>query len=231
MSRTSDPSSPIVVAHGIGVRTSAGSVFESVGFEAPAGSLTCVAGPGGSGRTSLLLALTGRMRITEGFASVAGHRLPGQERLVRRITGLGVVRGVNSLDPALSLDDHVRTEALLAGRRLDRRQRLAVLDATGVMALPGTRLRDASADDVLRAGIALALIRRPRLVAVDDVDRDLTAAEQRAVWRLLADLAGDGLTVVASAMDTTAVPAEVAVVRLGAAELPVAVEVTADAVA
>ncbi len=48
------------------------------GTAAP-GSLVALAGPSGTGRTCLLLALTGRMRIKEGHADVGGLRLPLQD--------------------------------------------------------------------------------------------------------------------------------------------------------
>ncbi|TVT23945.1 ABC transporter ATP-binding protein, partial [Amycolatopsis rhizosphaerae] len=53
-----------VTARGLGVRGPRGPVFENVDLEVPAGGFLVVHGPGGSGRTSLLLALSGRLRLT-----------------------------------------------------------------------------------------------------------------------------------------------------------------------
>ena len=224
MEGTFDHPSPIVVARGIGVHAPGGDVFAGVDLEVQAGSITCVVGPDGSGRSSLLLALAGRMRITDGSAVVAGHRLPGHERAVRRVAGLGIVRGVNDLDPALSLDDHVRIENLLAGRRMSRSARRKALDAAGVDADPSTRLRDANADDALRTGLALAMLREPLLLLVDDVDHDLTVVQQRSVWRLLDGIADAGTAVVAMVTDAAFVPAAIALVRLGTGARLVAME-------
>ncbi|CAM5357046.1 hypothetical protein SNARM312S_04037 [Streptomyces narbonensis] len=48
-----------------------------------------IEGPSGSGRTCLLLALTGRMKAAEGHAEVGGVRLPGKLGAVRRFSALG----------------------------------------------------------------------------------------------------------------------------------------------
>ncbi|NEE44191.1 ABC transporter ATP-binding protein, partial [Streptomyces sp. SID8455] len=47
-------------AEDFGLKGPRGWVFRHVGFSAPPGSLVAIEGPSGSGRTCLLLALTGR---------------------------------------------------------------------------------------------------------------------------------------------------------------------------
>src|SRR5579884_3737389 len=96
-----------VEAEGFGLRGPRGWVFRDVTFRAPAGSLIAVTGPSGSGRTCLLLALTGRMRATHGHADVAGVRLPGHLAPIRRISALGPVDGVAELDGALTVAEHL----------------------------------------------------------------------------------------------------------------------------
>src|SRR6476660_5084345 len=66
---------PVLVASGLGVQGNAGWIFRDVDLRLPAGSLTAVVGPAGCGRSSLLLALAGRMRPTAGSLSVLGHNL------------------------------------------------------------------------------------------------------------------------------------------------------------
>ncbi|CAM5381015.1 hypothetical protein SRIMM317S_02567 [Streptomyces rimosus subsp. rimosus] len=55
-----------VNARGIGVKGPRGWAFRDVHITAGPGSLIAVEGPSGSGRTCLLLALTGRMTLAEG---------------------------------------------------------------------------------------------------------------------------------------------------------------------
>ncbi|SER34895.1 ATP-binding cassette domain-containing protein [Streptomyces qinglanensis] len=213
-----------------------GPVFDRVGFIAGAGSLIAVTGPSGSGRTCLLLALTGRMKAGRGHAEVAGHPLPKRLAAVRRITALGPVPGVNDLDPALTVTEQLRERVLLQRRfgsplrallrsRRERaaasRERLeAALDAAGLDldALPRggrTAVRDLGRLEELRLSMALALLGEPRLVAVDDVDLKLSEAERAAAWELLRAVADSGTTVLAVCSEPP--PEGAVVVRTGAA--------------
>ncbi|MFH8486227.1 ATP-binding cassette domain-containing protein [Streptomyces longisporoflavus] len=207
-----------VTARGFGLKGPRGWAFREVGVEAAAGSLIAIEGPSGSGRTCLLLALTGRMRPTEGEARVGDFALPKQLAAVRRISALGPVPGVTDLDPALTVEEHLRERALLqrrfggslrtllkprAERAAEARLRIdAALDAAGLdtESLPKgrrTSVRDLERLEVLRLSVALALIGRPLLLGVDDVDLKLSDAERDEAWALLRSLTESGITVVA----------------------------------
>lgn len=195
-----------------------GPVFDGVGCTAGAGSLIAVTGPSGSGRTCLLLALTGRMKAGRGHAEVAGHPLPRRMAAVRRISALGPVPGVNDLDPALTVTEQLRERVLLRRRfgsplrallqrRRERaaasRAELAQALATAGLdldALPKggrTAVRDLERLEELRLSVALALLGGPRLLAVDDVDLKLSGSEREAAWALLRAVADTGITVLA----------------------------------
>ncbi|MFF2505359.1 ATP-binding cassette domain-containing protein [Streptomyces sp. NPDC058067] len=212
------PGGVAVGAEGFGLEGPRGWAFRGVDIDAGPGELVAIEGPSGSGRTCLLLALTGRMRPTEGTASVGGLRLPKQLSAVRRISALAHVPGVTDLDPALTVGEHLRERALLQ-RRFDgsvrallrpRAERTAAsrlrIDSAlaaaglGLEALPKgsrTAVRDLERTEALRLSVALALIGRPRLLGVDDTDLKLSDAERTEVWDLLRSVAASGTTVVA----------------------------------
>ncbi|SEQ45176.1 ABC transporter [Streptomyces sp. yr375] len=207
-----------VTADGFGLRGPRGWAFRGIGVDAEPGSLIAIEGPSGSGRTSLLLALTGRMKATEGTATVGGAGLPKRPAAVRRVAALAHVTGVTDLDPALTVGEHLRERALLqrrfggsvrellrprAERAAESGLRIsAALDAAGLdrEALPKgsrTAVRDLERLEALRLSVALALIGRPGLLGVDDVDLKLSGAEREAAWALLRSLAEAGTTVLA----------------------------------
>ncbi|MFD5505208.1 ATP-binding cassette domain-containing protein [Streptomyces sp. NPDC127061] len=212
------PHGASVTAENLGLKGPRGWAFRGLGVDAGPGSLVAIEGPSGSGRTCLLLALTGRMRPTEGQAKVGGLRLPRKMAAVRRIAALGPVPGVSELDPAFTVAEHLRERALLQ-RRFDgslrallrpRAERIATargridaaLDAAGLdpATLPKgerTSVRDLERLESLRLSIALALISGPRLLAVDDTDLKLSDAERAEAWELLRSVAADGTTVLA----------------------------------
>ncbi|CDR11297.1 ATP-binding cassette domain-containing protein [Streptomyces iranensis] len=207
-----------VTAEGLGVRGSHGWAFRGADVAADPGALIAIEGPSGSGRTSLLLTLTGRMRPTEGHGGVGGFRVPQQMARIRRISALAHVPGVTELDPVLTVAEHLRERALLRRRFADsprgllrpRRERAAAsraaIDAALMAAgldldtLPKgsrTAVRDLERLEALRLSIALALIARPRLLAVDDADLKLSDDDRERAWALLREIAGDGTTVLA----------------------------------
>ncbi|MET7715908.1 ATP-binding cassette domain-containing protein [Streptomyces sp. NPDC005407] len=212
------PHGAAVTAEDLGLKGPRGWAFRSVSVKAEPGSLIAIEGPSGSGRTCLLLALTGRMRPTEGSAEVGGLPLPRKMAAVRRISALGPVPGVSELDPALTIAEHLRERALLQ-RRFDgslrallrpRAERIAAarsridtaLEAAGldVAALPKqerTSVRDLERLEALRLYVALALIGRPGLLAVDDTDLKLSDVDRTEAWQLLRSVAEAGTTVLA----------------------------------
>ncbi|MFD3455952.1 ATP-binding cassette domain-containing protein [Streptomyces sp. NPDC058691] len=208
----------MITAEGFGLKGPRGWVFRDVTFSAPTGSLIAVEGASGSGRTCLLLALTGRMRAGEGHAEVAGHRLPRQLAAVRRVAALGLVDGVSELDPALTVGEHLDERVLLQRRFGDslrelmrpravretagRRRVTEALDAAGLdpATLPKaerTAARDLERLEALRLGTALALLGRPEVLAVDDADHKLGPAEREQAWAMLRGIAAGGTTVLA----------------------------------
>ncbi|MEV5917517.1 ATP-binding cassette domain-containing protein [Streptomyces pseudogriseolus] len=235
-----DPSGLAVVADGLGLKGPRGWAFRDVSADAAPGALIAVTGPSGTGRTCLLLALTGRMRPTEGRAVVGGLELPRRMAAVRRRSTLAHVAGVTDLDPALTVAEHLREQELLsrrfggargalpgprrlirprAERREERRRRVDEALAAaglGLGALPKggrTAVRDLERVEALRLSLALALLGRPRLLGIDDADLKLSAAEREEVWTLLRCVSGTGVTVLAVCSEP---PDGAVVVRTGA---------------
>lgn len=207
-----------VVAEDFGLKGPRGWAFRGVGFDAEPGSIVAVEGPSGSGRTCLLLALTGRMKPGEGHAMVGSLRLPKRMAAVRRISALAHVPGVTDLDPALTVGEHVRERALLQRRfdgslrgllrprteraaesrlRIDTALTAAGLDPESLPKGSRTAVRDLDRLEALRLSLALALMGRPRLLGVDDTDLKLSDDERAEMWALLRSLTESGITVVA----------------------------------
>lgn len=207
-----------VTAEGFGLRGPRGWAFRGIDLTAEPGALIAVEGPSGSGRTSLLLALTGRMKATEGTATVGEARLPKQLSAVRRFSAPANVAGVTDLEPALTVGEHLRERELLQHRfgdsvrallrpraertaearlRIDTALTAAGLDLESLPKGARTAVRDLERLEVLRLSVALALIGRPRLLAVDDLDLKLSDTERTEAWELLRSLAESGTTVLA----------------------------------
>ncbi|MFE5624022.1 ATP-binding cassette domain-containing protein [Streptomyces virginiae] len=227
------PHGAAVKAENFGLKGPRGWAFRGIGLDAAPGSLIAVEGPSGSGRTCLLLALTGRMKPSEGHAEIGRHRLPKKMAAVRRIAALGPVPGVNDLDQSLTVAEQLREGALLqrhygapirsllrprAERRAAASARIeAALEAAGLdlATLPKaerTTVRDLERLESVRLSVAIALLGSPRLLALDDLDLKLSDTERTEVWALLRSIAARGTTVLAVCSEA---PADAVVLRTG----------------
>ena len=191
-----------VYAEGVTLTTGEGPVYTGIDFTARPGTLTVFQADSGGGRSALLLTLTGRMKPTEGTLHVDGYTLPGEARKVRRISSLGLMNGVNVLDDRLRVREHLSEARLLRVRPAAKVVDDQAMEAVGLADLDRTALvKELSAMQRRRLGIALGLVSEPRLLAVDNVEAGLSTEHQADMWRSLKDLASEGLTVIATCAD------------------------------
>lgn len=190
-----------ITAEGLGVDGARGAVFAGVSLHAEAGALVAVVGPGGSGRTSLLLTLAGRMRPAHGSATVGGEPLPRRAGAVRRLVRVARATGAVELQERWTVQESIDLQEVLRGHRIDAREAAAVLDLCGVTTAGDARIEQLDPRQLTRLAIALAWFERPPAVVLDDLDRGTAAAGQRELWQLLKALGEQGTTVVASSAD------------------------------
>ena len=190
-----------IAAERLGVDGARGAVFAGVDLHAPPGGLVAVAGPGGSGRTSLLLTLAGRMRHHHGSARVDRHPLPAEAAAARRLVTVARATGAVELQERWRVQEAIDLQEALRGRRVDAREAAATLDACGVTARGEQRIEALSAAQRTRLALALAWLEAPPAVVVDDLDRGVDGPAERELWQLLRTLAARGTTVVASTTD------------------------------
>ncbi|MBO2450951.1 ATP-binding cassette domain-containing protein [Actinomadura barringtoniae] len=222
--RTSpEPSGVAVEADGLTLRGSLGWVYRDVSLVAAPGRLTALAGPAGSGRTCLLLTLTGRMKPTGGEARVGDHRLPRQAHAVQRISAISSPEGLNPPEPALTvrqqLNEFLHLHAGVSWVRRSRRGEAMgiALERVGLELPLDRHVSELDAVDQQLLGIALALMGEPSLLAVDDVGARLPPARQRVVWERLREVADSGVTVIATCVDPDPATDLADLVRLPAA--------------
>jgi ABC-2 type transport system ATP-binding protein len=208
-----------IQARDLELHTRRGEVYPPTSFDIEPGTVTAVLGPARSGRTALLLTISGRMRPTGGRATTAGHDVVREARKARSSVGLGVFGGLNDLDEPLTPEQHLAERRLmLRGRgRLDASALLRRVGLAGLGRRPVSRL---TTEQCVRLGIALALIGEPPVIAIDDLDRDLEPDRQAAVIATLREIACEGTTVVFTCIDARTASLADATVTLPAAPDP-----------
>lgn len=213
-----------VRAHQLQLDGRRGRIFGPIDLAIPAGSLNLVTGPAGSGKTSLLLTLVGRMKPNRGSdLEVLGRRLPAHARGVQHRSSAVGIHGLDDLDEEVTVAATVRErQAWLAPwYRLVRTP-----DDAGVAEVcapvfgdsPAPRARqfvhELDEADNLMLRIALAMLSRPQLLVVDDIDSLHDTDGRRRVWEALHGLADAGTTVIVAATSAGELS------RLGWAVLP-----------
>jgi ABC-type multidrug transport system ATPase subunit len=180
MTESPAPPPPLIAADGLGLRTRSGWVFRDVDLAAPAGSVTAVVGPAGSGRSMVLLTLAGRARPSAGTLTVAGESARAR---IRHVVAVARVTAGAEPEPELRVADHVREAAVLThGGHWAR-------ELVGSSVDSSTLARDLPADESVLSSVALALAGRPAALVVDDVDLRATAAQRQRIWRALGAVA------------------------------------------
>ncbi len=174
----------VLSATGAGVRHHRRWLLRDLDLVIEAGEAVAVAGPPGSGRTSTLLALARRLRLSVGTVSLSGT------------AALGHVAGVNDPEPVFTVREHVRERLALLGRS---RREAATVDLHGLD--PESQGRDLTPYQKQVLGLILARLAKPALIALDGVDSGLDAGEQAALWALLGELTAEGVAVLVTARE------------------------------
>lgn len=178
---------PVLTATGAGVRQHRRWLFRDLDVSAEAGELLAVVGVPGSGRTTVLLALAQRFKLSAGRVELTGR------------AALGYVPDVEQPEPVFSVAEHVKERLALLGRsgREAGGVGLYGLDPT----LKGWQLTPYQRHLL---GLALARLAQPAVIVLDGVDEGLNAAERDRLWQILGELTADGVVVVVTARELEA---------------------------
>lgn len=191
------------------MRGARGWAFRDVDLTVHPRDLVAVTGPAGSGRSSLLLAIAGRLRPTTGRLEIAGTVLDGERgtrRQLRRIRDSVAIARLSShigLDANLSVEENAGDAADWVRLRPDEIQdRLEQWRTrTGLSFPPRTPVAELSALEATALHLLLAAVVEPEVIVLDDADADLTAGERDRLWQLALDVAATGPAVIATATD------------------------------
>ncbi len=177
-------------------------VLRDVSLAIRPGAFTGIVGPSGSGKTTLLRLLLGTAR-------------PGRGRVERAarvaVSYVPQLETVNWNFPVTVAECVLmaRTEGRLVpwASRAERAEVAALLERLGIAGLGRRHIRELSGGQQQRMFIARALLRRPRLLLLDEPTSGVDVHTRHELLELLAELNHEGLAVVLTTHDLNGIAA------------------------
>jgi putative ABC transport system ATP-binding protein len=188
------------IFHRVGDPRTGVDVLRDVSIDAPAGEVTAVVGPAGSGKTSLLHLLAGLDRPTAGTVALDGRTLRGLDdiELTRlRRDRIGLLLPAASVLPTITVRENVALPLLIARRPPAPEAVDALLERVGLAEVADRRPAELTAADRQRVALARALIGGPSLLLADEPAGDMDPEEGAHLLLILREVAHeDGVAVV-----------------------------------
>lgn len=188
-------SAPFLQATALTAHGRQGPIFTDITLTAHLGQIVALTGDGGEGRSSLLLALTGRFPHRSGTLEVDGQTKPGQIR--RRFT-------IAQAGPPIRFDDYatvatcIKETTTITKGAATRANINAWLDRLAVDIDTGDTYGFLPRIDQIRFTIACAAASRTPAIAVDDTDTGLDNCGAERVFEALRTVADAGQLVIAA---------------------------------
>ena len=174
-------------------------ILRGCDLELHGGGLTAVVGPSGSGKSSLLMCLSGLDRPTSGTVTVDGkdiHRLSPRRRAAMLRSEIGFVFQQYNLVPFLSVEENIALPFQLDRAKVPRDTISRLIDAFDLGHRRRASARTLSGGEQQRTALCRALARRPGIVFADEPTGALDSHSTEVVLRTLRRMADEGQMIV-----------------------------------
>lgn len=196
---------PSITAEGLTFAYPSGqAVLDDIHLVCPPGSLTCVTGPSGVGKSTLLYCLAGVL-AAQGRIRLMGQTLTDSpsQRAALRLEHCGFIFQRGELLPELSVLENVALPLRLRGQRLREASSHAgtLLGQLGIADCATRRPEEISGGQAQRASVARALVHGPRIVFADEPTASLDVVSRDLVLSALRCAVAGGASVLSATHD------------------------------
>ena len=158
------------------------------------GEILALLGPNGAGKTTLISAVCGLVVPTKGKITVGGFDTRSNYRLARSLIGL--VPQEISLEPFEKVINTVRFSRGLFGKNTNDNCVERVLRQLSLWDKKDSKIMQLSGGMKRRVLIAKALAHEPKVLFLDEPSAGVDVELRREMWKLVADLKSQGVTII-----------------------------------
>ena len=195
----------MIVAEGLAKEFRDGTVaVEEASFRVEPGEVLALLGPNGAGKTTTLHMLLGLLEPTAGRATIAGRDVRTQRLDAYR--HVGYLSENVLLYGNLSGRENLRFFARVCGHQVPQKRMEDLLDLVGLRAAAARPVMQYSKGMRQRLGLAVALVKDPPALVMDEPTTGLDPGGADALLRLVKRLREDGRAVLLSTHDLHRVP-------------------------
>lgn len=183
-----------ITAEHLTIRFGSFTAVNDVSFAVPQGEIFGFLGPNGSGKTTIIKALCGLLKPSEGTGSILGMDIRKDAPEIKR--RVGYMSQKFGLYEDLTVGENIAFYAGVYGMnggKVDERKR-EVLNLTGIERYLDRRAGQLSGGWKQRLALACAIIHSPEVVFLDEPTAGIDPVARRALWDLLFRLSGEGVT-------------------------------------
>ncbi len=189
---------------GLDVYYGAAQALRGVSLDAKPGSITCVLGRNGVGKSSLLRAIMGLQPVKSGDIAIDGKSIGGLAPYARVASGLGYVPQGREIFPLLTVEENLQT-GLTVLPRAERHVDAEIFRLFPVLkTMLARRGGDLSGGQQQQLAIARALVTQPRLLVLDEPTEGIQPSIIKDIGhaiRFLRDTAGMTILLVEQYLD------------------------------
>ncbi|MGQ9759469.1 MAG: metal ABC transporter ATP-binding protein [Candidatus Methanomethylicaceae archaeon] len=201
----------VIEVRNLNVSRSGSIVVKDASFDVVRGDYVGIVGPNGGGKTTLLLAILGQVPRVSGTVKIFGRDLEsfdGWERVAF------VPQDAINFEESFPLSVRELVSLGRLGRsklgrrfgRSDREEVDAALDFMGLSEVAGKRIGELSGGQKQRMFVAMALVRKPEVIILDEPVAGIDAVTQEKFYQKMSDLNQKrGITILIVSHDLSAV--------------------------
>ena len=173
-------------------------ILTDVSLEAAPGELTVIVGPNGSGKSTLLKSVAGLTNIYKGTVTMDDNRLSGHPPHVIARSGLAYLPQTESVFTQLKVSENFKMAAYMVSRgEYESRVKDSLDVFPQLKSYLGSKVVNLSGGERQMVAMAMALLRKPKVIMFDEPTANLSPKYATEVLRTIQSLGKErGMTIV-----------------------------------